>query len=157
VPFAHTPSDRYTQTLAATGLHSYDELTWRVQPAPGPDEIVWKNLKLTHMERIIRSTMMMIVFWLIVAFYLPLCAALQAVVNIDNLERWVPGVALLMKIPFVAEVIKGILPGKWAAHYKEGGDIGRRVGQGTSFRKTTETRRIQNKPLVSIDFYFNHQ
>jgi len=106
-----TFNDRYTQTLASTGLHSYDELTWRAQPAPGADEIIWKNLKLKHTERVFRGTMMGILFFLIVLLYLPLCALLQAVVNIDNLKKFVPGIGLLMQIPFVAQIIQGILPG----------------------------------------------
>ena len=55
--------------------------------------------------------MMGILFFLIILLYLPLCALLQAVVNIENLKKFVPGIGLLMQIPFVAQIIQGILPG----------------------------------------------
>lgn len=45
-----TFNDRYTQTLASAAMHSHDETAWRVQPAPGPDEIVWANLGMRHVS-----------------------------------------------------------------------------------------------------------
>jgi hypothetical protein len=34
-----TFNNRYTTAVASTGLHSHDETCWRVQPAPGADEV----------------------------------------------------------------------------------------------------------------------
>jgi hypothetical protein len=44
---------------------------------------------------------MWVLFILIVIFYLPVCAALQAIVNVEALTKWAPGIAVLMDIPFL--------------------------------------------------------
>lgn len=104
-----TFNDRYTQTLAATGLHAHDELCWRVQAAPGADEIVWDNLGVRYWSRVTRGLGMWAVFIAILIFYLPVVAAIQAVVNLENV-RSVPGLGKITEIPFVTQILQGILP-----------------------------------------------
>ena len=123
-----TFNDRYTQSLASTGMHSHDELAWRVQArtrarapraacaqaphpaaphtcapqppasvpahtptpsnppqaAPGPDEIVWPNLRMRHWQRVLRTLAVWALFVAILVLHLPLIAAIQAVVNLEN-------------------------------------------------------------------------
>ncbi|KAI8468680.1 MAG: hypothetical protein J3K34DRAFT_426590 [Monoraphidium minutum] len=104
-----TFNDRYTQTLAATGLHAQDELAWRVQGAPGADEIIWGNLGLRYWSRITRTIAMWALFIAILVFYLPVVAAIQAVVNLENVRN-VPGLGVITRIPFVTQVLQGIMP-----------------------------------------------
>ena len=61
-PPTHTPttppccsppcSDRYTQTLCATGMHTNDEQVFRTEAAPGNDEIIWGSLRLRYWEKV---------------------------------------------------------------------------------------------------------
>lgn len=131
-PTHTTHSNRYTQTLASTGLHAYDETTWRVVPAPGPDEILWGNLGMAYFTRTIRSTGMWAVFVLILIFYLPVTAAIQALVNIQNLLTiGGPALAAVFNgLPFVKQVVEGILPGEgwWSA--AAGGEVGGQQSRG---------------------------
>lgn len=104
-----TFKDRFTANAAATGLHSYDETAWRVQPAPSSDEIVWGNLPMRHKQKVARTAGMWAVFVVLLIFYLPVTAAIQAVVNLDNVKK-VPGLGLVTRLPFVTQVLQGILP-----------------------------------------------
>eukprot|EP00879_Flechtneria_rotunda_P004428 GHRR01004679.1.p1 GENE.GHRR01004679.1~~GHRR01004679.1.p1 ORF type:complete len:579 (+),score=136.57 GHRR01004679.1:246-1982(+) len=104
-----TFNDRFSANTAANGLQTYDETAWRVQPAPGDDEIVWPNLAMRYRQRVARAFVMLCLFVAILIFYLPVTAAIQAVVNLDNV-RAVPGLGLVTRIPFVTQVLQGILP-----------------------------------------------
>jgi hypothetical protein len=79
-----TFKERSAATAAAAGMHSHDECAWRVQPAPGTDEIVWSNLGMRHWQRVVRNLAMWAAFVALLVFYLPVVAAIQAVVNLDN-------------------------------------------------------------------------
>jgi hypothetical protein len=103
-------SERYTANTAATGLHCYDETAWRIQPAPGADEVLWGNLSMRYNHRVARTIGMWALFIAFLLFYVPVTAAIQAVVNLDNI-RSVPGLGLITRIPFVTQVLQGILPG----------------------------------------------
>lgn len=104
-----TFNDRYTQTLASTGLHSHDELCWRVQAAPSADEIIWSNLGIRHWQRIVRNLAMWSAFIGILLLYLPVVGAIQALVNIENARR-IQGINKIVELPFVAQILQGILP-----------------------------------------------
>lgn len=105
-------SDRSSANAAATGLQTYDESAWRVQPAPGNDEIVWNNLAMRYKDRTARTIMMWAVFIAVLIFYLPVTAAIQAVVNLDN-ARKIPGLGKVTEIPFVTQILQGILPSRF--------------------------------------------
>lgn len=105
-----TFNDRYTQTLCATGMHSYDEQVFRTEAAPGNDEIIWGSLRLRYWEKTVRNLAMWGVFIVVVIFYLPVTAAIQAVVNLDNIRN-IPGLGEITRIPFVTQILKGVLPG----------------------------------------------
>jgi hypothetical protein len=104
-----TFNTRRTATVAATSLHSLDETCWRAMPAPGSDEIVWKNLGLRHWQVVGRTLLMTLAFVGLLLLYLPVTAFVQAFVNLDNVSK-VPGLGLVTRIPFVTQILKGILP-----------------------------------------------
>lgn len=104
-----TFNDRLNANAAATGLHSYDEAAWRVQPAPDSDEVLWGNLPMRRSQRVARGLITGAIFVAILVFYLPVTAAIQAVVNLDNVKS-VPGLGKVTELPFVTQVLQGILP-----------------------------------------------
>lgn len=113
---AHLPAafvtfnDRASANAAATGLQSYDETAWRIQPAPDSEEIIWGNLSMRYKQRVMRSLGMWVVFIAMLVFYLPITAAIQMVVNLQNASA-IPGLNVIVRLPFVTQVLQGILPG----------------------------------------------
>jgi hypothetical protein len=106
-----TCSDRASANSAASGLQSYDETAWRIQPAPHSDEIIWGNLSMRYKQRVMRSLGMWVLFIAILVFYLPITAAIQMVVNLQNASA-IPGLNVIVRLPFVTQVLQGILPGE---------------------------------------------
>jgi hypothetical protein len=104
-----TFNTRRTATVAATSLHSLDETCWRAMPAPGADEIVWNNLGLRHWQVVGRTLLMGLAFVGLLLLYLPVTAFVQSFVNLDNVSK-VPGLGTIARIPFVTQILKGILP-----------------------------------------------
>eukprot|EP00878_Enallax_costatus_P004467 GHUV01004707.1.p1 GENE.GHUV01004707.1~~GHUV01004707.1.p1 ORF type:complete len:727 (+),score=178.67 GHUV01004707.1:479-2659(+) len=96
-------------TLAAASLHSYDESAWNITPAPAPQEIIWDNIGLRSWEIAVRQLALWGVFWVLVLFYAPIVAAIQAPVNMDNLKK-IPVLSELIQLPFVASILQGFLP-----------------------------------------------
>jgi hypothetical protein len=93
-------------------LQSYDETAWRIQPAPHSDEIVWGNLSMRYKQRVMRSLAMWVAFIAMLVFYLPITAAIQMVVNLQNASA-IPGLNVIVRLPFVTQVLQGILPGEF--------------------------------------------
>eukprot|EP00879_Flechtneria_rotunda_P009450 GHRR01009893.1.p2 GENE.GHRR01009893.1~~GHRR01009893.1.p2 ORF type:complete len:191 (+),score=19.94 GHRR01009893.1:70-573(+) len=84
VPFSR---QQLVATLAAASLHSYDETAWTINPAPAPQEIVWSNCGLRAWELSVRQLAVWAAFWVVVLFYAPVVALIQAPVNMDNLKK----------------------------------------------------------------------
>eukprot|EP00879_Flechtneria_rotunda_P006438 GHRR01006767.1.p1 GENE.GHRR01006767.1~~GHRR01006767.1.p1 ORF type:complete len:1002 (+),score=295.37 GHRR01006767.1:144-3149(+) len=96
-------------TLAAASLHSYDETAWTINPAPAPQEIVWSNCGLRAWELSVRQLAVWAAFWVVVLFYAPVVALIQAPVNMDNLKK-IPVLASLLQLPLVSSLVQGFLP-----------------------------------------------
>ncbi|KAF6257823.1 hypothetical protein COO60DRAFT_1521842 [Scenedesmus sp. NREL 46B-D3] len=105
-----TFNDRASANSAATGLQTYDETAWRIQPAPHSEEVIWGNLSMRYKQRIMRSLGMWVAFIAMLVFYLPITAAIQMVVNLQNAAA-IPGLGVIVQLPFVTQVLQGILPG----------------------------------------------
>lgn len=95
--------------LASTSFHTYRASCWQFQAAPGPDEVIWKNLGMSYWQRSIRQITMWGLFVAIIIFYLPVTAIIQAPVNLDN-ARQIPGLSVLVDLPVVSQIIQGFLP-----------------------------------------------
>jgi hypothetical protein len=104
-PYRNCLLDVYTQVVAAHSLMSEDLTTWRCQPAPGPEEIVWSNLGLRSWERTARGWANWICFILLMMFYTIPVALVQGLLSLDSL-----GVSWVQDIPIVNSIITGILP-----------------------------------------------
>eukprot|EP00882_Tetradesmus_deserticola_P033825 GHRQ01038674.1.p2 GENE.GHRQ01038674.1~~GHRQ01038674.1.p2 ORF type:complete len:261 (+),score=137.76 GHRQ01038674.1:44-784(+) len=96
-------------TLAAASLHSYDEASWAISPAPAPQEVIWKAVGLRSWEVSLRQLAVWVAFWLLVLFYAPVVALIQAPVNMDNLMK-IPFLRSLLELQFVSSLIQGFLP-----------------------------------------------
>jgi hypothetical protein len=66
---------------------------------------------MRYKQRVMRSLGMWVVFIAILVFYLPITAAIQMVVNLQNASA-IPGLNVIVRLPFVTQVLQGILPGE---------------------------------------------
>ncbi|WIA40901.1 hypothetical protein OEZ86_004562 [Tetradesmus obliquus] len=96
-------------TLAAASLHSYDEAAWDISPAPAPQEVLWHAVGLRSWEVSLRQLALWVAFWLLVVFYAPVVALIQAPVNMDNLMK-IPFLKNLLELQFVSSLLQGFLP-----------------------------------------------
>lgn len=96
---------RSAQVVAADTLMCEDLSTWKTQPAPRPQEVVWSNLGMRQPERSSRGTTMWVAFILLTTFYLIPVAAIQALLATNV------SVSFIQDIPIVSSIITAILPG----------------------------------------------
>ena len=96
---------RTAQVVASGALMCEDLSTWRVQPAPRPTEIVWKNLGLRMWERSARNIIMWCAFIALTTFFMIPVAAIQALVSTTA------SVSFIENIAFLNALVTAILPG----------------------------------------------
>ena len=63
-------NSRRTQAVASQTMMCEDLSSWVTGPAPGPEEIVWGNLRMRKRERDVRGTTYTVAFWTLMAFYM---------------------------------------------------------------------------------------
>ncbi|GBF92769.1 hypothetical protein Rsub_05388 [Raphidocelis subcapitata] len=105
-----TFNTRWPAVVAATSLHTHDELVWRLRPAPNPDEVIWRALRLRLWERSMRRFLVVALLAVLALFYVVPVAALQGVLQLDRL-RELPFLATLLDLPVVHSLLLGLLPG----------------------------------------------
>lgn len=93
------------QAMASQTMLCEDTSSWVTGPAPGPDELVWDNLRIRKRERDIRATTYTVLFWVLMAFYMIPVAAVQVLLSSDSL------VGFLETIPIANSILTGIIPG----------------------------------------------
>lgn len=100
---------RRAAVLAAAALLHHDASAWHAQPAPGPREVMWDNLRLRAWERSLRAVFSwaaLITFSL--AFLVPV-AAIQTFLELPALAS-VKGLQTFITFPVVQSVVQCILP-----------------------------------------------
>ncbi|KAL4515648.1 hypothetical protein Ndes2437B_g07075 [Nannochloris sp. 'desiccata'] len=104
-PSSFVTFNRRTAQVVASGALMCEDLTaWRVEAAPRPEEIVWKNLGLRAWERSSRGALMWISFTLLTLFFLIPVTAIQAILTTNV------SVDFIQDIPIVSSIITAILP-----------------------------------------------
>lgn len=100
---------RRAAVLAAAALLHHDASAWHAQPAPGPREVIWDNLRLRAWERSLRAVFSwtaLITFSL--SFLVPI-AAIQTFLELPALAN-VRGLQTFITFPVVQSVVQCILP-----------------------------------------------
>ncbi|KAG2494802.1 hypothetical protein HYH03_007045 [Edaphochlamys debaryana] len=105
-----TFNTRKAQAVGSTALHHNDVRTWRVQAAPAPFELVWKNTALTLPVRSSRGTGMAVLFWLMTLFFFIPVSFVQGMIEVPKLAT-IPVLGDIVTAPVVKQLLEGILPG----------------------------------------------
>jgi hypothetical protein len=108
VTFA-TPRDA---AVAAQVLLSRDPFTWRLAPAPPPEDVFWPNAgRLPPLLRSAVSYVTACATGALVVFYMIPIAAVSALSTLSNLSRLLPFLKPLVRPPAVRALLEGLLPG----------------------------------------------
>lgn len=78
---------RWMQVVAATSLHTHDERSWRIRPAPEADEVKWDSLRLRLWESFSRRMFLAAAVVLIALFFLVPVSAVQALLNVSDMNE----------------------------------------------------------------------
>ncbi|CAL5228475.1 g11617 [Coccomyxa viridis] len=106
VTFKHHVS----QVKAVSSTQHHDTSTWKVSAAPGPQEIIWGNLRWRSWELAVRFVAVWGAFAVLTLFYLIPIIAIQGLINIDQLRK-IHVIAVIIDLPVVRSIITAILPG----------------------------------------------
>lgn len=91
-------------------VHAPHALDWQVIPAPEPRECIWSNMYIGSGQRAIRQTIVYILTFLTVVFYMIPIAFVATITTLDNLEKIVPFIKSITKIAPLNTVLQVCLP-----------------------------------------------
>jgi len=81
-----------------------------VTQAPEPEEACWSSLYITTWNRAARRTLVNILTFFLVVFYMIPIAFVASLTTLENLEKLLPFVRSVQKIPVLSDVISAYLP-----------------------------------------------
>eukprot|EP00246_Nothoceros_aenigmaticus_P001124 TRINITY_DN1148_c0_g1_i1.p1 TRINITY_DN1148_c0_g1~~TRINITY_DN1148_c0_g1_i1.p1 ORF type:complete len:586 (-),score=90.32 TRINITY_DN1148_c0_g1_i1:804-2561(-) len=106
-----TFKSRCGAAVAAQTQLSKNPMTWVTEWAPEPRDVLWANLSIPYLQLGIRSILVWTAVFFLIIFYIIPATFVQSLAQLQNLEKWVPGlVDLLEAIPGVSQVVSGYLP-----------------------------------------------
>ncbi|KXZ47791.1 hypothetical protein GPECTOR_33g673 [Gonium pectorale] len=105
-----TFNTRMAQAVGANSLHSHDENAWRLQNAPAPFEVIWKNLSMTMPIKSGRLYILWAAFWAMTIFFMVPITAIQAIIEVPKLAQ-VPVLGKIVTAPGVRQILEAIVPG----------------------------------------------
>lgn len=77
----------------------------------GPEEIIWKNLKMSKAQRMLRTAAVIAVISAMIIFWGPITAFIGSLTNINSLTNLVPFLSFIDDIPpQILGVVTGLLP-----------------------------------------------
>uniref|UniRef100_A0A0D6QSJ1 CSC1/OSCA1-like 7TM region domain-containing protein n=1 Tax=Araucaria cunninghamii TaxID=56994 RepID=A0A0D6QSJ1_ARACU len=101
---------RYGAAVASKIPQSTNPLLWVTEPAPEPRDVYWRFLSASYLQRWISSFVVMVaVFILTILFLIPV-AIVQALTQLDQLEKFLPFLKKVLTLEVVSEIITGYLP-----------------------------------------------
>ena len=68
-------------------MHSLYANQWTTCAAPDPKAVIWGNLAIPFVQRLVRQTLVYFVVTLMILFYMIPIAFISALISLDNLEK----------------------------------------------------------------------
>ncbi|KAG0541642.1 hypothetical protein BDA96_02G034500 [Sorghum bicolor] len=103
-------NSRSAAASASQTLHAQVYDKWTVMEAPEPCQILWPNLPRNLYERQIRQSVVYAIVFLVVVFYMVPIAAISAVTTLENLEKKLPFLKVVVEKPAIKTVLEAYLP-----------------------------------------------
>ncbi|KAK9806417.1 hypothetical protein WJX73_004348 [Symbiochloris irregularis] len=100
---------RRAQMVASNCMSHHDQRAWTVIQAPGPKELIWKNLRWRTWEHQTRTAVIWAAFIALTLFYLIPIGAIQALIEVDRLNH-IGFFRALIRIKVINAILQSILP-----------------------------------------------
>ena len=91
-------------------MHGLYANQWTTSAAPDPKAVIWGNLAIPFVQRLIRQTIVYFVVTLMILFYMIPIAFISALISLDNLKKKLPFLKPLMEMPLVNTALQAYLP-----------------------------------------------
>ena len=91
-------------------MHSLYANQWTTCAAPDPRAVIWENLAIPFVPRLVRQTLVYLVVSHMIFFYMIPITFVSAIISLDNLKLKLPFLAPLVDIPSVNAVLQAFLP-----------------------------------------------
>lgn len=96
-----TLRSRLTQSVASSGMLSYNEDLWKTQPAPAPSDLIWRHIAFRNWERSLRGWLEWGAFVGLLFIYMPIVLAVQSVINLNAYREDVPVIGDILDLPVI--------------------------------------------------------
>ncbi|KAH7283567.1 hypothetical protein KP509_34G013900 [Ceratopteris richardii] len=103
-------NSRVAATSASQAMHSEFANQWTTMAAPEPREVVWGNLPIPLVQRLVRQFMVYVVMFLTIVFYMIPIAFISAIIALDNLEKKLTFLKPIVETPAVKAILQAYLP-----------------------------------------------
>ena len=89
-------------------MHSPYANTWTTFAAPEPREVIWGNLPIPFVQRLLRQTAVYLVVALTILFYMIPIAFISSIISLENLQKLLP--FLRPQAAVVSALLQAFLP-----------------------------------------------
>lgn len=91
-------------------MHSEFANKWTTMPAPEPREVVWGNLPIPFVQRLIRQFAIYGLVFLIIVFYMIPITFISAIIALENLEKKLTFLKPIVEQAAIKTVLQAFLP-----------------------------------------------
>ena len=91
-------------------MHSLYANQWTTYAAPDPRSVIWENLAITFVQRLVRKTIVYLVVLHMILFCMIPIAFISALISLDNLKKKLPFLKPLVDMPLVNTALQAFLP-----------------------------------------------
>ncbi|KAM0887716.1 hypothetical protein ACQ4PT_028848 [Festuca glaucescens] len=102
---------RWGAAVCAQTQQTSNPTTWLTEWAPEPRDVYWNNLSIPFVSLTVRRLIIAVAFFFLIFFYVVPIAFVQALANIEGIEKALPFLEPLIERPSIKSFIQGFLPG----------------------------------------------
>ncbi|KAJ6725209.1 PROTEIN OSCA1, partial [Salix viminalis] len=102
---------RWGAAVCAQTQQSRKPTSWLTEWAPEPRDVYRENLAIPYMSLSVRRLIIGVAFFFLTIFSMIPIASVQALANIEGIEKIAPFLKPVIEIKFIKSVIQGFLPG----------------------------------------------
>ncbi|MCO5583636.1 hypothetical protein L7F22_037549 [Adiantum nelumboides] len=103
-------NNRAAAAIAGQAMHSKYANNWTAMAAPEPREVMWGNLPISFVSRIIRQFFVYFIVLVTVLFYMIPIAFISAIIALKNLEKRLKFLKPIIEQPAIRTVLQAFLP-----------------------------------------------